>query len=376
MSLARTPYVYQKDGWPEFRWNNNQLIGLLANVRSKQGLLLGKMNALGFDLQSRAALSTLTLEVVKSNEIEGEVMHAPEVRSSLARRLGMNISGLVPSDERVDGMVDMLLDAVEHCDQDLTKERLCDWHRALFPAGISNSYRILTGNWRDDSDGPMQVVSGALGKEKVHFEAPPAAAVPAEMMAFMDWVNTENGLDPVLKAGVAHFWFITVHPFEDGNGRIARAVTDMLLTRADGVKQRYYSMSAYIRAERNAYYQMLEKCQQGTVEITRWLTWFLECLASAIEHSNVVLGKVLYRHNFWNATAEIQMNARQKHMLDLLLDDFKGKLTSSKWGKISKCSADTALRDIQHLVKHGVLVQAEGGGRSTNYELSNIADNG
>ncbi|MCK4661891.1 MAG: Fic family protein [Bacteroidales bacterium] len=365
-------YVYQQDNWPDFTWNNETLLVLLGKVRNLQGKLIGKMESLGFELRSEATLETLTLDVLKSTEIEGEILNPEQVRSSIARRLGMDISGLVFSDRNVDGVVDMTIDATQHYKNPLTVERLFDWHSALFPTGRSGMYKIIVGNWRDDSTGQMQVVSGAMGKEKIHYQAPYATDIEKEMNVFIDWFNIEDKLDPVIKAGVTHFWFVTIHPFEDGNGRIARAITDMLLTRADGISQRFYSMSAQIRLERKEYYSILEKSQKGTLDITVWLQWFLNCLMNSLKTSDQTLSKVLNKHKFWNKYATITLNNRQILLLNKLLDDFNGKLTSSKWAKIAKCSADTALRDIQDLINKQILRKEPAGGRSTNYELNEI----
>jgi Fic family protein len=362
-------YIYQKEGWASFKWNNEKLLSLLGKVRNLQGKLVGKMESLGFDLRNEATLETLTLDVIKSNEIEGEILNPEQVRSSLARRLGMEISGLIPSDRDVEGVVEMMLDATQNYSIPLTKERLFDWHAALFPTGRSGMYKIIVGDWRDDSTGPMQVVSGALGKEKVHYQAPDASTIENEITQFLEWFNKNEIQDPVIKAGIAHLRFVTIHPFEDGNGRIARAITDMQLAKSDGISQRFYSMSAQISKERKQYYDVLEKTQKGTVEITSWLEWFLMCLFNALNSSNQVLGKVIYKHKFWNLNATKLQNDRQKLLLNKLLDGFDGKLTSSKWAKIAKCSTDTALRDIQDLINKNILRKTEGGGRSTSYEL-------
>ena len=328
------------------------------------------MESLGFELRNEATLEALTLEILKSTEIEGEILNPEQVRSSIARRLGMDIAGLVPSERDVDGIVDLMIDAVGKFSEPLTEERLFDWHYSLFPTGRSGIFKIIVGNWRDDSTGPMQVVSGPMGRESVHFEAPAASKIESEMSNFINWVNNEKTIDPVIKAGIAHLWFVTIHPFEDGNGRIGRAIADMLLTRADGISQRYYSMSSQIRIERERYYKELEYTQKGTLDITDWLEWFLECLFNALNSSDIILAKVMYKHKFWTHWAKIPLNDRQSEMLDKLLDDFKGKLNTSKWAKIAKCSNDTALRDIQDLVNKGVLIKEAAGGRSTSYKLN------
>jgi len=367
--------MYQQDNWPNFTWDSNALISLLAQVRHLQGKLIGKMESLGFELRRDAVLETLTLDVLKSTEIEGQILSLEQVRSSIARRLGMDISGLVPSDRNVDGVVDMMLDATQNYDKPLSAERLFEWHSALFPTGRSGMFKIIVGNWRDDSKGPMQVISGAIGKEKVHYQAPVASDIEKEMGLFFNWFNYEEKHDLILKAGLAHLWYITIHPFEDGNGRIARAITDMLLTRSDGISQRFYSMSAQIRVERNKYYNILEKTQKGTLDVTEWMIWFLNCLKDAIKSSEQILARVLYKQKFWNKRAAQILNNRQVLLLNKLLDEFSGKLTSAKWAKIAKCSTDTALRDIQDLINKQILRKDTAGGRSTRYELIDINEN-
>lgn len=362
-------YVYQQETWPAFLWDSQALIGLLSQVRNLQGKIVGRMESVGFKLRDEAYLESMTIEILKSTEIEGEVLHPEQVRSSLARRLGLDIAGLVPSNRNVDGMVDLMLDATTHFQEPLTKERLFDWHAALFPTGRSGMYRIRVGAFRVDSTGPMQVVSGPMGKERVHFQAPDSELVDAEMNVFLAWLNNERSIDPVLKAGIAHLWFVTIHPFDDGNGRLARAITDMLLARSDGVARRFYSMSAQIRKERKQYYHILEQTQKGTLDITLWLEWFLECLLNALYDSEKTLGKVLRKHEFWIGHAATPLNERQIKIINLLLDDFFGKLTTGKWAKIAKCSTDTALRDIQDLMQKDILKKDGAGGRSTNYLL-------
>ena len=364
--------IYQNKTWPRFFWDSQMILTLLAKVRNLQGKLIGKMEALGFQLRDEAALETLTIEILKSTEIEGEILNPEQVRSSLARRLGMDISGLVPSDRNVDGVVDLVLDAIRNYQDPLTKDRLLDWHFSLFPTGRSGMYKIKVGGWREDTTGPMQVVSGPMGKEKVHFQAHDSEQLDSEMYIFFHWVNNENTIDPVLKAAIAHLWFVTIHPFDDGNGRIARAITDMLLTRSDGVAQRFYSMSAQIRKERKGYYNILEQTQKGTLDITKWLEWFLDCLLNALEGSEEILEKVLQKHHFWTRHATTQLNDRQIKLINKLLDGFYGKLTTGKWAKIAKCSNDTALRDIQDLLEKEILVKDAAGGRGTNYLLAEI----
>jgi Fic family protein len=362
-------YIHQLDNWPNFSWRPDEVIKLLSEVRNLQGRVLGRMESLGFDLRNEATLETLTLDVVKSTEIEGEILDFNQVRSSIARRLGMEIAGSVESDRNVDGMVEMMLDATQNCFKPLTAERLFNWHAALFPTGRSGMYKISVAEWRTDSTGPMQVVSGAMGKEKVHFQALDSSLIENEMRQFLNWFNTNNELDLVLKAAVAHFWFVTIHPFDDGNGRIARALSDMLLAQSDRSSQRFYSLSAQIRIERKQYYAILEKTQKGNLDITDWFKWFLRCLANAIKSTDNILNRVLFKADFWNRHAKTVMNQRQKQLLNKILDGFEGKLTSSKWAKIAKCSKDTAVRDINDLIDKDVLIKEEAGGRSTHYIL-------
>jgi len=362
-------YIYQQNQWPTFKWNSDEFIGLLSEARHLQGKLFGKMESLGFDLRNEAFLDTLTLDVLKSSEIEGEFLNPDQVRSSVARKLGMEIAGSVESDRDVDGVVEMMLDATQNCFKPLTKERLFDWHAALFPTGRSGMSKITVADWRKDTTGPMQVVSGAMGKEKVHFQAPDSSRVANEMNVFLDWFNNNIENDLVLKAAIAHLWFVTIHPFDDGNGRIARALTDMLLAQSDKSTQRFYSMSAQIRLERKQYYEILEKIQKGNLDITEWIKWFLNCLINSLKSTDIVLNRVLYKAEFWRKHSNTIINERQKKLLNKILDGFEGKLTSSKWAKIAKCSKDTAIRDINDLISKDILKKEEGGGRSTSYEL-------
>jgi Fic family protein len=363
-------YIHQLPHWPRFTWNQESVSKLLAGIRNRQGRLLGRMEAMGFSLQAEANLQTLTLDVLKSSEIEGELLDAEQVRSSIARRLGMDIAGLVLVDRNVDGVVEMMLDATQQYQQPLSAERLHGWHAALFPTGRSGMHKITVGSWRENTkDDPMQVVSGAMGKEKVHFEAPEADRLEEEMPQFISWFNQDKHMDPVIKAAVAHLWFVTIHPFDDGNGRIARALTDLQLSRADESSQRFYSMSAQIRKERKEYYDILESTQKGSMDITDWITWFLHCLDRAVEATTETLSVVLKKARFWEKHATTILNQRQQLMLNKLLDGFDGKLNSSKWAKITKTSPDTALRDIQDLLNKNILMKEVGGGRSTSYVL-------
>jgi Fic family protein len=348
----------------------------LGEARNLQGRLLGKMESLGFELRDEAVLNTLTLDVTKSSEIEGEILEIEQVRSSIARRLGIDIAGAVDSERHIDGIVEMLLDATQKYELPLTKDRLFGWHAALFPFGWSSLHKITVAHWRKDTTGPMQVVSGPLGKEKVHFQAPGSDRIEQEMTGFLDWFENENETDLVLKAAIAHLWFVTIHPFDDGNGRITRAITDMVLAHSDKSHRRFYSMSAQIRIQRKQYYTKLEKTQKGNSDITEWILWFLQCLINAIDSTNETLSKILRKAEFWKSHSATILNDRQQKVINMLLDGFDGKLTTSKWAKINKCSQDTALRDIQDLIKKGILQKEASGGRSTNYELIKVLPDG
>jgi len=365
-------YIHQKDNWPNFSWNNDEFVNLLSEARNLQGRLIGKMESLGFELRDEALLETLTLDVLKSAEIEGELLNPEQVRSSIAQRLGMEFAGAIMSDRNVDGMVDMMIDATRNCFKPLTVERLFDWHAALFPMGRSGIFKITVADWRKDISGQMQVVSGAAGREKVHFQAPDADLIEMEMNRFIKWFNEENKIDLVIKAAIAHLWFVTIHPFQDGNGRITRALTDMLLAQSDKSTQRFYSMSAQIRVERKEYYEILEKTQKGDLDISEWIKWFLSCLINALKATDNILTRVLLKADFWNRNSKTIINERQKQILNKLLDGFEGKLTSMKWAKITKCSKDTAIRDINDLINKDILQKESAGGRSTNYELRSI----
>jgi Fic family protein len=362
-------YLWNKPDWPTFTWDEQSLTRLLLQISREQGWLLGRMEALGFELRSEAHLRTLTEDVVKSSEIEGEMLDHDQVRSSIARRLGIDIGGLVPSDRNVEGVVEMMLDATANYAGPLTEERLSAWHASLFPTGRSGMRIIGVGSWRNDLDGPMQVISGPVGRERVHFEAPPANRIANEMAKFLDWFEQPGDLDPILIAGLAHLWFITIHPFDDGNGRIARAIADMALARSEQTGQRFYSMSAQIRHERKSYYDTLEATQKGELDVTQWQDWFLTCLQSAIEGAQETLASILSKSHFWERFAKETLNERQIKILNKLLDGFVGKLTTSKWAKIAKCSQDTAYRDILKLIDLGALKKDAGGGRSTSYSV-------
>ena len=362
-------YIHQLQDWPKLLWNKEKLANLLAEVRHRQGRLIGRMESLGFTLRSEAMLRSLTEEVIKSSEIEGEILDKGQVRSSIARRLGMDIGATMSTDRHVEGVVEMMLDATQNYAEPLTPERLYGWHAALFPTGRSGMHRITVGAWRTSEADPMQVVSGTAGRMRVHYEAPPAGRVPEEMREFLAWFNADEPLDWVLKAAIAHLWYVTVHPFEDGNGRIARAIADLSLARSEKSPQRFYSMSAQIRVERKAYYHVLEKTQQSDLDITEWLEWFLGCLDRAFDGAEAVLGSVLAKAHFWEARTGERFNERQRKVLNRLFDGFEGKLTSSKWAALGKCSQDTASRDIGDLVKRGILVKDAAGGRSTSFSL-------
>ena len=363
-------YIWQHDDWPHWSYDTRRLAPLLAQVHVAQGHLQGRMHTLGMDLREEAALRVLTDDVLKTSEIEGERLSPDSVRSSIARRLGVDVGALAPSDRHIEGMVDMVLDATQHHHTPLTGSRLAAWHAAMFPTGYSGLSPIRVGQWRDDAQGPMQVVSGPMHRRRVHFEAPPAHLLNAEMEDFLNWFNLDQQDDPVIKAGLAHLWFVTVHPFDDGNGRIARAVGDMALARAENSAQRFYSMCAQIQRERRDYYSRLEATQRGGLDVTSWLDWFLGCLLRSIRGAEETLASVLAKARFWQQWSPTPLNARQIKVLNKLLDGFDGKLTSSKWSAIGRCSQDTALRDITELLERGILRKSEASGRSTSYVLT------
>lgn len=368
----RSHYIHNLADWPRFHWNRESLAERLAAVRHEQGRLMGRMESLGFTMRQEAVLQTLTTDVLKSSEIEGERLDAEQVRSSIARRLGMDVGGLKAVDRNVEGVVEMMLDATRNYEQPLTTERLFAWHASLFPTGRSGMNRIRVGAWRDESSGAMQVVSGPIGRERVHYEAPVAPRLDGEMQSFLGWFNGPGEMDWVVKAARAHLWFVTIHPFDDGNGRIASAIADMALARSEQSSQRFYSMSAQIRQERAAYYDILEQAQKGTMDVTPWMDWFLGCMGGAIEGAKATLSAVLAKARFWESITDVTLNDRQRLVLSRLLEGFEGKLTTSKWAKLAKCSQDTALRDILPLVERGILVRNPEGGRSTSYSLANI----
>jgi Fic family protein len=369
-----TTYIHAKAGWPKFTWDTEKLAAQLAAVRHKHGRLLGKMESLGFELQAEANLAVLTSDVVKSSAIEGEKLEPDQVRSSIARRLGLDIAGLPKASRDVEGIVEMMLDATRSFEKPLTKNRLFDWHASLFPTGRSGMSRITVGAWRTKEAGPMRVVSGPIGREKTHFEAPAADRLESETSQFIKWFNAPTAIDPVIKAGIAHFWFVTIHPFEDGNGRIARALADMSLARADGTKDRFYSMSSRIEAERRDYYLQLESAQRAEMDITHWLAWFLSCLDRAIAGADETLGAVLHKARMWERINRRPINDRQRRVINRLLDGFTGFLSTSKYAKLAKCSSDTSLRDVQDLLDRRILIQNSAGGRSTSYRLGNPED--
>lgn len=366
-------YIHERKDWPKFRWRQDRLTTLLAEVRHRQGRLLGRMEGLGFELRAEAVLQSLTEEVLKSSEIEGEHLDRAQVRSSLARRLGMDIGGLPRPERNVEGVVEMMMDATQKFDRPLTAERLFGWHAALFPTGRSGMSKIRVGKWRDDGDGPMQVVSGPIGRAKVHYQAPEADRLSQEMREFLKWFNSKQAVDPVIKAAVAHLWFVTIHPFEDGNGRIARALADLALARSEESPQRFYSMSAQISAERKNYYNILEATQKGELDITDWLQWFLECLDRAFDGAETILASVLKKARFWELHAGHTFNDRQRKIINRLFDGFEGNMTSSKWATLGKCSQDSATRDINELVEQGILIRNPGSGRSTSYQLVEVS---
>jgi Fic family protein len=365
-------YVHELSEWPNFRWDQERLTGPLAEVRLKQGRVLGRLASLGFAMQQQTVLDTLTLDVLKSSEIEGERLDAEQVRSSIARKLGMEFAALPRAERDVEGVVEMMLDATGRHNEPLTAQRLYRWHRALFPTGQSGLTQIVVGAWRDDRRGPMQVVSGPVGKERVHFRAPGAERLEGEMRRFLDWFEGGAVVDPLVKAGLAHLWFVTVHPFEDGNGRMARAIGDLALARSEGSSQRYYSMSAQIRVERQAYYENLERTQRGSMDVTLWLDWFVGCLGRAIDVAEAGLVAVTAKARFWDRLRQVSLNDRQRLVLNRLLDGYEGKLSSGKYAGMAKCSTDTALRDIEQLIEVGALERSAGRGRGTSYVLKGL----
>ena len=362
-------YLWERTEWPKLTWDENRLYKLIATVAHEQGRMQGKLETLGFQLRNEAHLITRTEDVVKSSEIEGEHLEYKEVRSSVARRLGLDAGGIVQASDRVEGVVEMMHNAAQKYDETLNVGRLFTWHTALFPISTTGTADIRVGCWRDDRNGPMQVISGPIGQETVHYQAVPASQIYEEVSVFLEWFEDPGETHPLLVAGLAHLWFLTIHPFEDGNGRIARAITDMALARSENFMQRYYSMSSQICAERKTYYRILEVTQRGSVDVTGWMTWFLDCLLRSIKHSDETLNTVLIKARFWARFAQESLNSRQIRVMNKVLDGISGKLTSSKWAKMAKCSQDTATRDINDLMKRGGLKRDPAGGRSTSYSL-------
>jgi len=365
-------YVWERSEWPSFRWQHSQLLDALGSARLKQGRLLGGMAQLGFGLKLEAQLQALTEDVLKSSEIEGEVLDRDSVRSSIARRLGVPEAALAPADRRTEGVVEMMLDATERFDVPLTADRLFGWQASLFPTGYSGLHPVRTGAWRDDSHGPMQVVSGQIGRQRVHYEAPPAGRVPGEMARFLEWFNEKSQTDGLLRAGVAHLWFVTIHPFEDGNGRIARAIADQALAQSEGSGQRFYSMSSQIRKERSQYYDMLERTQKADLDITDWLVWFFGCFSRALDGAEEACSNVLRKADFWRTYAREPFTERQKKVLNRFIDGLDGKLTAKRWAAIGNCSVPTAQRDINDLLDRRILVRNPGGSKNTSYELAGL----
>ncbi|CAD6537720.1 hypothetical protein LMG27952_03305 [Paraburkholderia hiiakae] len=369
MNSGEYTYIWQADDWPLWRFDLTALAEPMAEVSRAQGLLVGRLADVGMALRDQASLAALTEDVLKTSEIEGEQLNIASVRSSIARRMGVDIGALAPVDRHVEGVVEMVLDATTNSRAPVTRERLFGWHAALFPTGYAGLSRINVGAWRDDASGPMQVISGPIGRQRVHFEAPPANRLEAGTRRFLDWLNGPAQEPPLIKAALGHLWFVTLHPFDDGNGRVARAIGDLLLARADGSTQRFYSLSAQIQRERKGYYDILERTQRGSMDVTLWLAWFFDALHRAVDQAQITLDAVLAKARFWRDWATTPFNERQVKLLNRLLDGFDGKLTSGKWAAIARCSSDTALRDINDLVARGVLRKAEGGGRSTSYEF-------
>ena len=363
-------YIHLKSDWPNFHWDSDILLRAISEVRDLQGRLIGRMEGMGFELREEAVLKTITEDIIKSSEIEGEFLNPEEVRSSVARKLGMEISGLPDASRDVEGVVEMMLDATQNYNEVLTKDRLCGWHSALFPTGRSGIFKITVGDWRTDQEGPMKVISGPMGKERVHYTAPEASRLENEMNEFLNWFNTVHNIEPVLKSASAHLWFVSIHPFDDGNGRIARAIADCQLARGDRTKQRFYSMSSQLMKFKKEYYTILESTQKGSLDISNWLVWYLERLINSLEDTNETLSKIHRKAKFWELHKSTQLNERQIVMINKLQGDFVGKLYSSKWAKMTKVHRDTALKDIQDLVQKGILVDSGEGGRSTNYMLN------
>lgn len=363
-------YIHQHKDWPNFKWDSDTLLSYVSKARDLQGRLMGRMEGMGFELREEAVLETLTQDIVKTSEIEGELLNKEEVRSSVARRLGMEIGGLPIGSRDVEGIVEMMLDATQKYDMPLSKDRMCGWHAALFPTGRSGMHKITVGDWRGGEAGPMQIVSGAMGKEKVHYVAPDASRLEEEMERFIEWFNTDERMEPVIKSAIAHLWFVSIHPFDDGNGRIGRAIADAQLARADRTKQRFYSMSAQILKSKKEYYDILESTQKGSLEVSQWIVWYFERLVEALEATDKTLSKILKKAKFWELHKQTQFNERQIKMINKLHGDFIGKLHSSKWAKMTKVHRDTARKDIQDLIEKGVLSDSGEGGRSTNYILN------
>lgn len=366
--MKQYKYIYQYNQWPDFFWDKEKILSLLAKVQFTKGLLFGKMSTIGLSLQETANLDTITQDIIKSSEIEGEILNLKEVRSSVAKRLGINIEEPVTAKRNIDSIVEMMFDAIHNYNSELTTNRLFAWHNSLFPNGYSGLIKIKTAAFRTEESGPMQVVSGAIGRETIHYEAPSAEKLEMEMKRFLNWFNHDISQNIIIKSAIAHLWFVTLHPFEDGNGRIARTITDMLLAKSDNSSKRFYSMSYQIQQTKNSYYDILEKTQKGSLDITDWLEWFLNCLLSAVKNSDILLSKILQKHAFLQKCSEHKLNARQLLMINMLFDNFKGNLTSSKWAKICKCSQDTAGRDIDYLLENKILKKI-GAGRSTHYEI-------
>jgi len=368
-------YIWQRSSWPEFRWDNASLLKALGISRFQQGSLLTQMKDLGFDVRQQARAEVLIEEALKTSEIEGEHLDPNAVRSSVARRLGLPTAGMIPkNNQQADGVVQILLDATQDFEQALTPERLFGWHAALFPTGYSGLHKIQVASWRDDRSGPMNVVSGPIGREKIHYEAPPAERLVNEMNRFFCWwEESRKEMDGLLRAGMAHLWFVAVHPFEDGNGRIARALTEMALAQDENLSIRYYSLSSQIMAEREGYYGILERTNNADGDITDWMKWFLECMSRAILSSNELLTNVMLKARFWKHHAQTRLKERQIKVLNRLLDagpgGFEGGLTNRKYAGMAHVSRATAQRELADLVQKGVLRLNPGGGRSTSYDI-------
>ena len=368
-------YIWQNPAWPEFRWDSDAILKSLGELRFHQGALFTRMKDLGFDIRLQAQAEILIEEALKTSEIEGEILGPKSVRSSVAKRLGLPDAGLMVSrNEKADGLVDILLDATMNYSRELSPEILYGWHAALFPTGYSGFHKLLIGAFRNDADGPMQIVSGPIGREKVHYEAPGAGQIHHEIRAFLSWWQTSfNKMDGIIRSAVAHLWFVAIHPFEDGNGRLARTLTDMALAQDENLSTRFYSLSAQIMSERDDYYRLLEITNKGDGDITEWLLWYTQCMTRALLRSELLLKNILQKARFWKRHAQTELNQRQMKVVNLILEKgpggFEGGMKNQKYAGIAHTSRATAQRELADLVKKEVFVKNPGGGRSVSYDI-------